>query len=134
MDFTRHETKNAVWRKKVKKVNMLALLADEVLWRPPLGRQFMLSRAYVQVRNHTGTNTDDPEISLDNGTDGQAVVAAVDLASQVEGTVQRLTVIGNLLIDNEHPLRLQISDAPAGSTVYDVDFIFFVDEISQIQS
>src|SRR5436190_23569986 len=100
---------------------MLALLADEVLWQPPVGRQFMLNRAYVKVRNHTGTNTDDPEISLDNGTDGQTVVAAVDLSSQIVGAVQRLTVVGNTPFDHDNPLRLQISDAPAGSTVYDVD-------------
>lgn len=131
---TRHETQHATWRKKIKKVNVLALLADEVLWQPQYGRQFMLSRAYIKVRNHTGTNTDLPAISLDNGTDGQDVVAAVDIASTVVGAVQRLTVIGNLLFDHDKPLRLQISDAPAGSTVYDVDIILFADEISEIQS
>lgn len=131
---TRHETGKFMWRKKVKKVNMLALLPDEILWQPQFGRQFMLLWAFVKVRNHEGVNSDDPNISIDNGTDGQDVVAAVDLASQVVGTVQRLTVIGNLLFDHDNPLRLQIADAPAGSTVYDVDIILIAAEISEIQS
>lgn len=130
---SRHETARAIWRKKVKKINMLAL-DSEILWQPPANRQFVLLHAIVKVRNHEGVNSDDPEIQIDNGTDAQNFVAAVDLASQVVGSVQRLAVIGNFAFDYDNPLRLRITDAPAGSTVYDVDLILVALEISEIQS
>lgn len=130
---SRHETARAIWRKKVKKINMLAL-DTVVLWQPPANRQMILLHAIAKVRNHEGVNSDDPEIQIDNGTNGQNNVAAVDLASQVVGDVQRLAVVGNYAFDYDHPLRLRITDAPAGSTVYDVDLILVALEISEIQS
>lgn len=121
------ETWNTSFRKKVKAVSALAAIVGDVIFRPQPGTQYVLARAYAKVRTVEGTVSDQPNISLTNGT--TATVAAVDLVGTV-GLVQRLTVTGNVVIDNDHPLTLVSADAQDGGTVYDYDLILFVDKLS----
>lgn len=132
MDETRHDTKQRYFTIKRKAISLLDT-ESEVLYQPPvLGREFVVLSAFMQVRTHAGTNSDEPNITIDNGTNGQDIVAAVDSVGHVEGAVQRLTVIGNLLVNYANPLRLRKTDAAGGSTAYDVDIVVALLEISDV--
>lgn len=126
-DESSHETWAFRFRKKVRKLSLLVLEAGKVVWRPQPGRTFILSEAYLKIRTSTGTNTDAPSIKLTDGTTD--VVAAVD-TSVVEGAYQRLTVTGNAVFTNDAPLTLVIGDAPAGSTVLDMDLVLVATKLS----
>lgn len=125
-----HDTWQTRFRKKVKKIDLLATDAGSIIWRPQPSRQFVLTAAYLKVRNTAGTFTDAPDISITNGTTATVVTTAA-ITAKVEGEVQRLPVTANVAFDYEHPLTLVISDAPAGGTQIDVDLILFADKISE---
>lgn len=133
MDETRHDTNDSIVRIKRKAISLLNT-TTETLFDPPRGRQFVVLDAIMQIRQHVGTNSDQPNIQIDNGTNGQDIVAAVDSAGNVEGSIQRLTVVGNYVVDWSKPLRLRKGDAANGSTTYKVDLIITLLEISDIQS
>lgn len=127
------ETWNTRFRKKVKAVSALATIAGDVLFRPVRGTQYVLESAYVKIRTVVGTVTDAPNITMTGYTPGASpphtVVGAVDLGT-TPGLIQRLAVIGNVYIDNDHPLILTSADAQNGGTVFDYDIILFLDKVS----
>jgi hypothetical protein len=121
MNAAKHDTANFFVRKKIKRANMLAAEAGEVIWRPPLNEQYVLTHVITKAKQITGTVSDAPNVSLTNGT--TAVVAAVDLTADETGEIQQLTVVGGIVIDNENPLTLVVGDAAGGATVFDVDIV-----------
>lgn len=130
MNENTYETWKFFFRKKIRRINLLALLADAdgVLWRPAVNEQFMLAHAIIKIHN-IGVNSDAPNIRLRaNAVD---IVAAVDTLV-ADGAVQRLAVVGNQVIDHDHPLTLAILDAPAGSTTLDMTLVLIAFKISDI--
>jgi hypothetical protein len=130
MNPTSHETWPTRFRKRIKAINTLVAIPapGEVIFRPVPGTQYVLESAYVRVRNIDGAVTDAPNISLTDGT--TATVAGVDLLT-VEKKVQRLAVVGDVVIDYDHPLSLVVSDAGAAAGAMTHDLILFVDKISE---
>lgn len=133
MDNTRQDSATRIRTKKVKKISLLNT-TTETIWKPTYGRKFILTGAIVLVREHVGTNSDLANITLDNGTDGQTLVTALDVTPIVTGGAQRLTVIGNHLITYDTPLRIKKPDAAGGSTTYDIDLILTALELSEVVS
>lgn len=130
MNENSYETWKFLFRKKIRRINLMALVADAdgVLWRPAVNEQFMLTQAIIKIHN-VGVNTDAPNIRLRaNAVD---IVAAVDTLV-ADGATQRLAVVGNQVIDHDHPLTYAILDAPAGSTVLDMTLIIVALKISDI--
>lgn len=127
MNATSHETWNTRFRKKVKAISALVTSTGVVIFRPHPGTQYVLESAYARVRKITGTVTDAPNIKLTNGTTD--TVAAVDITVPALG-VQRLAVVGNVVVDYDHPLTLVSADAADGATVFTYDLILFVDKLS----
>lgn len=117
-----------LFRKKIRRINLLNT-TTETIFQPAPGRQFVLLQSFLKI-HQTGTNTDAPNITLTTtGTGGGATVAAVDTLV-ADGAVQRLTVVGNLIIDFDHPLTITKPDAANGSTYFKVDLILLLLEIS----
>jgi hypothetical protein len=126
MRVSAHETWPTRFRKRINSLDALALVAGDVIFRPPPGTTFMLMTAIYKERSIVGTVTDDPAFKLTNGTTD--IVAAVDLVNTND--YQRLTVTGNAVITHDDPLTLVISDAPAGATTWDYDLILEVLKLS----
>lgn len=123
------ESFTRIFRKKVRRIDLLNNTDTETLFQPVPGRQFVLLSAFLKIRQK-GTNTDAPNITLTTaGTGGGANVAAVDTLV-ADGAVQRLAVVGNYVIDYDHPLTITKPDAAGGSTEFKVDVIMQLMEIS----
>lgn len=114
-------------RKKVKSISLLATIAGQVVFRPKVGESYILQAGFVKNRTVTGVVTTAPHTKLTNGTtDTVADVAQVTTAN----TYQRLTVVGNVVIDNDNPLTLVVGTAQIGGTVFLVDLIVFLVRVS----
>lgn len=116
-------------RIKMKSISLMNTTGLNI-WRPGRGVSFILTEAYMKVRETTGVNTTPPEIIIDNGTNGQNLVTQVATVI-TKGAYQRLAVIGNHVVDNSKPLRLRKAVAAEGSTKFLVDLIFFGHDLSK---
>lgn len=130
--LSNHETwQHHTVRKKIKKIDLLTVPTDPyiVLWRPAPGRQFVVTELFSKVRNTAGTQSDEPNVLFDNGSNGSNIVADVTVVSTANN-VQKYTLSATKVIDYDHPLRVKITDAPAGLTEIDIDVIVFARKLS----
>lgn len=132
MDDTRHDTKEFLFRKVIKDIDLLATPANQDLFTPRPGETFMVQSAFMRVRETAGTETDAANFQIDDGTDGNDIVASVSAISTEENAVQRLAVVGNFPLTQDKPLRLRYTDAAGGLTALKVDLIFSLMKISNI--
>lgn len=102
-------------------------MVADVIWRPNRGETWVLLHGFYKRRQIVGVVSDDPSLSLTDGT--SLIVGAVDLVNT--NAYQRLVLTGpNVVITNEAPLTLAITDAPAGATVWNYDLILFFARLS----
>lgn len=132
MHETAHDTKEFFFRKVLKNVDLLATPANQNIFTPRPGEQWMVTQAFFRVRKTEGTETDPADFQIDNGTDGQDIVATTTSISTAVNDVKRLTVAGNHVVTQAKPLRLRITDAAGGLTELKGDFIVGLMKISEI--
>lgn len=130
-----HETWNFHFRKKYKKHSALALVGapGTLIFDPPPGREFKVARIYTRIRRIVGVVGTPPQFKLTNGTNDIMAAAAITGAGPAaNGNIQEFTatVNANTKIDSANPLRLQITVAQVGGTVYDFDVIVDLVKIS----
>jgi hypothetical protein len=134
MHVSHHETAQAIFTKKVKAVSLVASTPAEpevVLFQPEGAQQFMLTQAFVRVRNRDATAPGvAPQVAISDGTNNH--VGPVALASHAEGFVQRLAVVGNIIVDATHPLTLEKSAIATTTLQYDVDVIVVLVKVSDV--
>lgn len=107
----------------------VAAAATKVLFRPQLGRRFIVDRVVTTVRDTAGTISSAPTATIDNGTNGQDIVADTTVTGAV-GAVKRHTVIqNNLLVTNATPLRMRKTGAATGATKHLLDVAVVMTEL-----
>lgn len=97
--------------------------ATQLMFRPPTGTKWYVKQVYTHVRDVAGTVTDAPNITIDNGTDTENFVAAVDLGTAEDAFKQHTLASTTRILDHDHPLRLKSNDGADGSTTFLVDVI-----------
>jgi hypothetical protein len=132
LNDNRRDTREFFFRGVYKNVDLLATPEAITVFTPAPGEQWMLLAAFQRVRATEGVESDPADFQIDNGTDGQDIVATTTSVSAAENDVKRLTVTGNHVITQEKPLRLRITDAAGGLTEFKADFIFALMKISEI--
>ena|SRR5688572_10482296 len=115
-------------RVKAEKISLLALVTDRILFRPPRGETWWVLHALVKRRAIAGVVTDDPAITLQTLGEVGNITTAVDVVNT--NLFQRLLTDGDGAITYDNPLALSITDAPAGATTWDADFIIFLGRVS----
>jgi hypothetical protein len=131
-DENRHDTKEHIFRKVVKNIDFLAAPANQNLFVPRPGEQFAVLDAFFRVRKTAGVETDPADFQIDNGTDGQDIVATTTTVSSAVNAFKRLTVAGNNIITQDKPLRLRYTDAAGGLTELKGDLIFNLMKLSEV--
>lgn len=132
MQVTHHETKEYLFRKVIRAIDLLATPANETLFTPRPGEIWMVQSAFMRVRSTAGTESDAANFQIDNGTDGNDIVATLSAISTEEDAIQRLAVVGNYSLTQDKPLRLRYTDAAGGLTELTVDLIFSLMKVSNI--
>lgn len=94
---------------------------NQLVFQPPKGYYYFVTRVWTHNRSVTGTVSDAPAILLDNGTDGNNIVAAVDLPTTDQAFKQQTVASTVLVVSHANPLRLKSTDGADGSTKFLVD-------------
>lgn len=132
LNDNRRDTREFIFRGVYKNVDLLATPAAVTVFTPAPGEQWMVLAAFQRVRATAGTETDPADYQIDNGTNGNDIVATTTSVSAAVNDVKRLTVTGNHVVTQAKPLRLRITDAAGGLTEFKADFIFSLMKISEI--
>lgn len=127
-----HDTKEFIFRLVKKNIDFLATPANTTLFTPRPGEQWAVVDAFYRVRATAGTESDPADFQVDNGTNGQDIIATTTTISTAANDFKRLTVAGNHILTQEKPLRLRITDAAGGLTELKGDLIFSLMKLSEI--
>lgn len=120
-------------RKVVKDINLFAAISNFNVFLPRPGETWVVDKVFTRIRDKAGTETTPASITLDNGTDGQNVVAsvAVPVTGAIGSTVQH-TVLPNIRLTSAAPLRLKHTVKSVGSTTNKQDVIVTLLKLSEI--
>ena len=132
MDDNSHDTKEFFFRKVYKNVDFLATPTTPTIFTPRPGEQWGVMGAWFKVRKTAGVETDPADFQIDNGTNGNDIVATTTTISTAVNDFKRLTVTGNHVITQAKPLRLRITDAAGGLTELKGDLIFSLMKLSEV--
>lgn len=137
MDVTSHETWTPKFRKKVRGLSALATIAGTIIWKPQIGRKFVLTEAYVYIpatdddldirAGIIGTVTTEPNITLTDGTN--EVTGSVDLPI-TNGSLLALDVQRSIFFDHTHPLTLVQTISQVGATRFKYDLILVATKLT----
>lgn len=121
-----HDSDQMIFTKSIPSIDLtvagVAADATTVLFRPPAHTVFILTDLITENELVTGTVSDAPGIIVDNGTNGQDLVAAVDLATTQAAYKRHTMASTTLVLDHDNPLRLRSADGANGSTAFNVTF------------
>lgn len=117
MNESHHETEHRIVTRKLRSIDLVDIVTDpdQVIFRPPVGQEYAVLNVFAKGRVIEGVLTDAPDVTIDNGTTGQDIVASFAMPS-TEVTERKTVLQNNLLVTNTTPLRLLKTDATDATT------------------